>query len=85
MSPLTKNVILVAAAVATGFGLSAKPWMLARNEQASAARTIASAKADETQMVRDQTVQSRLETELGKEELLRKQGFRRVGEVPAPR
>ena len=85
MSSLTKNGILVVLAVGCGLGLSATPWMLARKEQASAAQTLTLARADEARMVRDQTEEARLGTELGKEEVLRGQGYRRAGEVTLPR
>lgn len=81
MSPSTKNGLLVAGAVLGGAALSAKPWMLARNERAAAVLKVRQAEADEARMVRDRTEEGRLGTELGKEEILRKQGFRKAGEV----
>lgn len=80
MSPSTKNGLLVASAVVCGLVLSAKPWALARAERASAAAKVRQAQADETRMVRDRTEEGRLGTELGKEELLRAQGYRKAGE-----
>ena len=82
MSPSAKNGILVAAAVAFGLVLSAKPWALARDERATAVRKVRQAQANEARMVRDRTTEGRLGTELGKEELLRAQGYRKAGEQP---
>jgi hypothetical protein len=82
MPPSTKNAILVGAVLAAGLGLSARPWMLARAERAEAARQVRQAEADERQMVRDKAEEARLGTELGKEERLRRQGYRKAGEVP---
>ncbi len=55
--------------------------MLARAEHAAAAKQIQQAEQDEAQMVHDRSQQSELSTELGKEELLRKQGYRKAGEL----
>ena len=84
MSALTKNGVLVFAAVACGLALSARPWLLTREENAHAAMQNRAARADEARMIADQTAASRLSTELGKEELLRAQGFRKAGEQPVP-
>lgn len=81
MSSSTKNGLLVFVAVVCGVALSTKPWMLARDERAAAVRQVRQAEADEARMVRDRTEEGRLGTELGKEELLRRQGFRKSGEV----
>lgn len=82
MTNTTKNGLLVAAAVLCGVGLSAKPWMLAREEQALARDQVRQAEADEARMVRDQEEESRLNTELGKEERLRGEGYHKMGEKP---
>ncbi|GEM_PF-2959175 len=82
MSPSTKNGILVGAVLVVGLGLSAKPWMLARAERAEAARQVRQAEADERQMVKDRSEEAHLGTELGKEERLRRQGYRKMGEMP---
>ncbi len=82
MSPATKNGVLFAVAAACGLGLSAKPWMLARNERAAAAKQVRQAEADENQMVKDRAEEARLGTALGKEERLRDQGYRKAGELP---
>jgi hypothetical protein len=56
--------------------------MLARKEGMEAARQIQQAEKDETQMARDRDQEALLATELGKEERLRDQGYRKVGEQP---
>lgn len=84
MSSPAKNGLLVACAALCGVGLSAKPWMLARAERAKAAAAVRQAVADETRLARDRTVEGRLGTELGKEELLRAQGYRKRGERSLP-
>lgn len=78
----TKNGLVVGVALACGLGLSARPWILARQERAEASRQIKQAEQDEAQMVRDRDQQAQLGTELGKEELLRAQGYRKNGEQP---
>ena len=78
----TKNGLMVAAAVLSGVALSYTPWTLALKERAIAASKVRAAQADEARMVRDRTEEGRLGTELGKEELLRAQGLRKVGERP---
>lgn len=82
MTKTTKNGLLVGTALFCGLALSAKPWMLVRDERAEAARQVRLAQSDEARMVRAQTEKARLSTELGKEERLRHQGYRKVGEVP---
>lgn len=82
MSPTTKNGLLVSVAIACGLGLSARPWILAREERATAAEQIRLAEAAEGQMVRDRAEESHLGTELGKEERLRGQGYRKKDELP---
>jgi len=78
----TKNGLVVGVALACGLGLSARPWILARQERAEASRQLKQAEQDEAQMVRDRDQQAQLGTELGKEELLREQGYRKTGEQP---
>jgi hypothetical protein len=56
--------------------------MLARKESAEAARQVRQAEQDETQMARDRDEEAVLGTELGKEEQLREQGYRKLGEQP---
>lgn len=85
MSPSAKNGVLVIAAVLCGLGLSAKPWMLAHTERTAVARTVRLAEIDEAAMVRDRETEGRLGTELGKEEILRAQGYRPAGELPLTR
>ena len=80
MSSLTKNGILVLAAVLCGLAMSARPWSMARAESAIARDKIRQAETDEAAMVRDRTQEGRLNTELGKEELMRARGYRKVGE-----
>ncbi|RYG22617.1 hypothetical protein EON82_16595 [bacterium] len=83
MKSSTKNGLLVVIlAVACGLGLSARPWMLARKESAEAARQVRQAEQDEAQMAKDRDQEAVLGTELGKEEQLRGQGYRKVGEQP---
>ena len=82
MRTSTKNGLLVGVAVACGLGLSARPWMLARKEGQDAARQVRQAQQDEAQMARDRDQEALLGTELGKEERLRDQGYRKLGEQP---
>ncbi len=82
MFRMSKDGLLILVAVACGFGLSARPWMLARDESEVAARKVRRAQIDEARMARERTEEGRLGTELGKEELLRSQGYHRKGERP---
>jgi hypothetical protein len=56
--------------------------MLARRESQDASRQVQQAQKDEAQMARDRDQEALLGTELGKEERLRDQGYRKVGEQP---
>lgn len=82
MSPNAKNGVLALVAIGLGLGLSAKPWMLMRKERAEAAQQVRLAEIDEARMVRDRSEEARLQTEIGKEEVLRHQGYHRPGELP---
>ena len=84
MSSLAKNGVLAFLAVGCGLALSAKPWILARAESATARDKLRQAEADESRMVRDRTQEGRLNTELGKEEAVRERGYHRIGERPVP-
>ena len=82
MSLPAKNGLLVASALGLGLLLSARPWMLVRSERALAAIQTRQAEFDEARMVEDRSQEARLQTELGKEALLRHEGYRKPGELP---
>lgn len=76
------NVGLTAAAVAVGLALSAKPWQYYREQKKlaeAATQEMREAESKRTELVRQK---AKYESALGREELARKQGYRRPDEQP---
>lgn len=81
-SKLVWNLVVVGASVALGVTLSLRPWQVYREQRKIADESIKemrSAESKKTELTRER---SKYETALGREELARKQGYRRPDEQP---
>ncbi|HWD38244.1 MAG TPA: hypothetical protein VG944_05295 [Fimbriimonas sp.] len=83
MKRLFLNVFLVAAAVGVGIAVSIRPWQVYTQQQKITVQQIGEMRAAERRHAQDLEVEAHIGSSLGREELARKQGFRRQGEVPA--
>ena len=75
-------IIIIAAALALGIGLSLKPWLVYREQRKladEAQREMRMAESKKTELTRQR---AHAESSLGREELARKQGYRRPDEEP---
>lgn len=75
-------IVIIVAAMALGIGLSAKPWQVYREQRKladDAQREMRAAESKKTELTRQR---ARAESSLGREELARKQGYRRPDESP---
>ncbi len=75
-------VVIVLVAVALGFALSLRPWQVAREQRKiadEAQREMRLAESKKTELTRQR---AHAESSLGREELARKQGYRRPDETP---
>ena len=76
------NIVVVGAAVATGVALSIRPWQVYREQKqlaSDAVQEMREAEGKKTDLTRQK---SKYESALGREELARKQGYRRADERP---
>lgn len=76
------NIVFIAAAVGAGIGLSIKPWKVYKlqREAANAAVTdMREAERDRAELTRKK---AQYDSELGKEELARSEGYRQKNEAP---
>jgi len=82
MNKLVVNSIIVACAVGVGVGLSLKPWQVYREQRKLADEAIREMKMAEGKKIDLTKQRARAESSLGREELARKQGYRRNDETP---
>ena len=74
------NTLFVVAAVATGVGLSLKPWQILTEQRELANKNISemtAAEANRTKLIEQKV---RLESSTGREEIARRQGYLKPGE-----
>lgn len=82
MNKLVVTSIIVASAIGLGVGLSLKPWQVYREQRKladDAIREMRVAESKKTELTRQR---AKAESSLGREELARKQGYRRPDETP---
>lgn len=78
----TWTVLLIALGVMIGIALSIKPWELLREERTQAAdakREMKHAEKERADLLRQQ---SKLDSAVGREELIRKRGYKRPSDTP---
>ncbi len=74
------NWIVVAAAVAAGLALSAKPWRVYVSQKEKAQQAQQDMREAERNRASLTRMKARYESSVGREELARKQGYTRPGE-----
>lgn len=79
---LVWNVAILVAAVGTGLALSARPWQVYREQRKIADESIREMREAEGKKAELTRQRAKVETALGREELARKQGYRRPDEIP---
>ncbi|MCC7434940.1 MAG: hypothetical protein IT363_09670 [Methanoregulaceae archaeon] len=82
MNKLVVTSIIVVSAIGLGVGLSLKPWQVYREQRKladDAIREMRTAESKKTELTRQR---AQAESSLGREELARKQGYRRPDETP---
>ena len=79
---LVINLLLVVAAVGAGFLLSQKPWQVFQSQRKATQAQLEQMREAEKQYVGDVQVRAKIGTSLGREELARKQGWRKPDEQP---
>jgi hypothetical protein len=77
------TLIIAIAAIGLGISLSMKPWRVYAKQQAVTDQQLVDMKKVEQQHVLDLQQKTQIDSYLGREELARKQGFRKENEVPA--
>lgn len=80
-SKLVWNLAIVFAAVGVGVALSAKPWQVYREQRKIADESIAEMRSAEGKKADLTRQRAKYETSLGREELARKQGYKRPDET----
>lgn len=76
------NAVLLVSAVGVGIGLSIKPWQVYRLQRQQADRAGADMRAAEQERVDLTRKKAQYDSELGKEELARNEGYRLKDETP---
>lgn len=82
MNKLVVNSIIVASAIGVGVGLSLKPWQVYREQRKLADEAIREMRVAESKKIELTRQRAKAESSLGREELARKQGYRRADEEP---
>jgi uncharacterized protein YpmB len=77
------TLFIAIAAIALGISLSMKPWRVYAKQQAETEQQLHDMKRVEQQHVLDLEQKTQIDSFGGREELARKQGFRKQNEVPA--
>jgi hypothetical protein len=77
------NVGIGVIAVFAGVAVSAKPWQVYREQRKAADEAIAEMQQSESKRESLVREDARLKTSIGREELARKEGYRKPGEVDA--
>ena len=78
----TWTALLILLGALAGFALSIKPWELLREEQAQARTAKLEMKQTEKERAELLRQQSKLDSPVGREELVRKRGYKRPDETP---
>jgi len=76
------NLLLVLAAIGAGLMLSQRPWQVFKSQQKATQAQLEQMREAEKQYVGDTLVRAKIGTSLGREELARKQGWRKSDEQP---
>lgn len=78
----TWTILLIILGLLTGFALSIKPWQLLREERSGAQTAKQEMKKAEKEHAALLRQQSKLDNAVGREELIRKRGYKRPDEKP---
>jgi hypothetical protein len=76
------NLLLAVLAVGAGVVLSQRPWQVYRAQQNATDAQLHRMHLAENQQIADIQLHAKLDTSIGREELARKQGWKKPGEVP---
>lgn len=76
------NLLIAALAIGAGMALSQKPWNVYRAQQKATEAQLQRMHLAENQQIANIQLHAKLDTSIGREELARKQGWKRPGEVP---
>jgi hypothetical protein len=79
---LLLNSLFALSAVGLGVGLSIKPWRVYRLQRQAADMAVSDMRAAEKDRAELTRKKARSDSELGKEELARNEGYRQANEVP---
>lgn len=82
MNRLVVSSIIVVSAVGLGVGLSLKPWQVYREQRKLADDAVVEMRQAESKKTALTRKRAQAESSLGREELARKQGYRRADETP---
>ncbi|HEY3779653.1 MAG TPA: hypothetical protein VGL56_01120 [Fimbriimonadaceae bacterium] len=79
---LLLNSLFVLSAVGLGVGLSIKPWKVYRLQRQAADTAVADMRTAEKDRAELTRKKAQYDSELGKEDLARDEGYRQANEVP---
>jgi len=81
-SKLIWNLAIVGVAIVTGIMLSLKPWQVYNDQRKLAAEAVSDMRVAEGKRAELTRQRAKYESAIGREELARKQGYRRPDETP---
>lgn len=82
MNRLVVTSIIVASAIGVGVGLSLKPWQVYREQRRLADDAVREMRQAEGKKIELTKQRAKAESSIGREELARKQGYRKPNETP---
>jgi cell division protein FtsB len=76
------NLLIITIAIGAGLSLSLKPWRVYEEQRRQTIAQIAATREAEQREIADMQLEAHIGSSIGREELARKQGYRKPNEVP---